>query len=204
MMAESLWDLSLQSALDQTASAAPTPGGGSIGAVSASFGLGLVIMALEISAKQQPTAAAAIAQGRKLLDGLTAFVDRDVAVFQAYMDALRLPKATEAEQAARDDARAAASLEAARTPLQAAEACLKALSFAHTSARHVHKHVWSDLLAGSDLLMGALKAVLRTVDINLPMVRDDAAREALNERAAHLEHEATQVYARISGLEPTS
>lgn len=203
-MAESIWDLSLQSALDQTASAAPTPGGGSIAAVSASFGLGLVIMALEVSVKKQPAAAAAVTQGRKLLAALTPFVDRDVAVFGAYMEALRLPKQTEAEQAARDAARAAASLEAARTPLQAAEACLRALSFAHASARHVHKNVWSDLLAGSDLLMGSIKAVLRTVDINLPMLKDEAARQQIADRAAHLEHEATQVYARIAGLEPVS
>ena len=203
-MGESIWDLSLQSALDQTASEAPTPGGGSIAAVSASFGLGLVIMALEISVKKQPTAAAALAKGRQLLEQLTPFVDRDVAVFSAYMEALRLPKQTEAELATREAAKAAASLEAARTPLQAAEACLRGLSFAHSAARHVQKNVWSDLLAGSDLLLGGLKAVLRTVDINLPMVRDDQARQAMSERAAHLEHEATQVYARIVGLDPTS
>ncbi|HTU57818.1 MAG TPA: cyclodeaminase/cyclohydrolase family protein [Polyangiales bacterium] len=203
-MSESIWELSLQSALDQTASAAPTPGGGSIAAVSASFGLGLVIMALEVSAKKQPAAAASVVKGRNLLALLTPFVDRDVAVFGAYMEALRLPKQTEAEQATRDAARAAASLEAARTPLQAAEACLRALSFAHSSARNVHKNVWSDLLAGSDLLMGSLKAVLRTVDINLPMVQDEAARQAMTERAAHLEHEATLVYQRIAGLEPTT
>jgi len=201
-MTESIWDLSLQSALDQTASAAPTPGGGSIATVSASFGLGLVIMALEVSVKKQPAAAAAVTQGRKLLAVLTPFVDRDVAVFGAYMEALRLPKGTEAEQAARDAARGAASLEAARTPLQAAEACLRALSFAHTSARHVHKNVWSDLLAGSDLLMGSIKAVLRTVDINLPMLQDEAARQQIADRAANLEHESTLVYARIAGLEP--
>lgn len=203
-MTESLWDLSLNSALDQTASAAPTPGGGSIAAVSASFGLGLVIMALEVSAKKQPSAAAAIVQGRKLLAELTPFVDRDVAVFSAYMDALRLPKQTEAEVVARDDARAAASLEAARTPLQAAEACLRALSFAHKSARHINKNVWSDLLAGSDLLMGAVKAVLRTVDINLPSLRDEGTRKSIFDQAANVEHEAMQVYGRIAGLEPSA
>jgi formiminotetrahydrofolate cyclodeaminase len=203
-MTESIWDLSLRSALDQTASAAPTPGGGSIAAVSGAFGLGLVIMALEVSAKKQLLASTAASEGRKLLQELTPFVDRDVAVFSSYMEALRLPKQTEAEQATRDAARAAASLEAARTPLQAAEAYLRALSFAHKSARHINKNVWSDLLAGADLLMGALKAVLRTVDINLPMLRDEAARKSISERAANVEHEAMQVYARIAGLEPSA
>lgn len=201
-MAESIWELSLRSALDQTASAAPTPGGGSIGAVSASFGLGLVIMALEVSLKKHPQAAGPLAEGRRLLESLTPFVDRDVAVFEAYMQALRLPKQTEAEQSARDTARAAASLEAARTPLQAAELCVQALSFAHGAARHVHKQIWSDLLAGSDLLFGAVRAVLRTVDINLPGIPDEATRKAMSERAAQLEQEALDIYVRIVGLEP--
>jgi methenyltetrahydrofolate cyclohydrolase len=205
-MSDSIWDLSLREALEQTASASPTPGGGSIAPVTGSFGLGLVLMALEISASKQPSAAAsaALSKGQGLLQDLQPFVDRDVQVFQSYMTALRLPKQTQEEQAARDTARAAASLEAARTPLQAAEACLRALIFAQSSAKHIHKNVWSDLLAGADLLLGALKAVLRTVDINLPMLKDEAARQAMAERAAHLEHEATQTYGRINSLEPSA
>jgi methenyltetrahydrofolate cyclohydrolase len=202
----SLWDLSLSAALEQTASGSPTPGGGSIAPMSAAFGLGLVIMALEVSGNKQPSAALteALAQGRSQLAELAAFVDRDVAVFQGYMDALRLPKGTQAEQAARDSARAAASMEAARTPLKAAEACLRALVFAHSSAAYVSKNVWSDLLAGADLLIGALKAVLRTVDINLPMLKDAASRQAIAERAAHLEHEAMQTYFRIVAAETSA
>lgn len=205
-MSDSIWNLTLRAALDQTASASPTPGGGSIAPMSAAFGLGLVLMALEVSAKKQTpsaeAAAAALEEGRASLTEISQFVDRDVAVFQAYMSALRLPKATEAEQVARDNARAAASLDAARTPLLAAEACLRALHFAKASAPNVHKNVWSDLLAGADLLMGAIKAVLRTVDINLPALKDAATRQAISERAVILEHEAMQTYTRIVGAEP--
>lgn len=201
-MTGSLWDLDLRAALDQTASATPTPGGGSIAAVSASFGLGLVIMAIEVSATKHPGAAAVAAEGRALLAELTPFVDRDVAVFNAYMSALRLPKQTEQEKAARDAARASASLAAARTPLQAAETCLRALTFARRSAHVVHKNIWSDLLAGADLLLGGLKAVLRTVDINLPLLREETERVAIAERAAHVEHEALQAYAGITASEP--
>lgn len=205
-MSDSIWNLSLCAALDQTASANPTPGGGSIAPMSGAFGLGLVLMALEVSAKKQTpaaeAAAAALDEGRAYLTEISQFVDRDVAVFQSYMAALRLPKTTELEQAARDSARAAASLDAARTPLLAAEACLRALQFAKSAAPHVHKNVWSDLLAGADLLMGAIKAVLRTVDINLPALKDAATRQVISERTVVLEHEAMQTYLRIVGAEP--
>jgi formiminotetrahydrofolate cyclodeaminase len=40
----------------------------------------------------------------------------------------------------------------------------------------VKKSVASDVLAGADLLGGALSAVLRNVDVNLPSIAEPAAR----------------------------
>jgi formiminotetrahydrofolate cyclodeaminase len=48
-----LWDLRLNDFREATASGQPTPGGGSVAGVSATLGLGLVIMALEISSKRK-------------------------------------------------------------------------------------------------------------------------------------------------------
>jgi len=198
-MTDSIWDLSLRSALEQTASKSPTPGGGSIAPVSAALGLGLVVMGLEVTAAKQPSESLqqVLRRGRVLLAELSEFADRDVAVFQAYMAALGLPKTTEAEQALRAAARDKAVLEAARTPLLAAEAVLRALTYTESVAGLVQKNVFSDLLAGADLLFGSMKAVLRTVDINLPALREPAARKALSERAAELELAAGEAYARI-------
>lgn len=198
-MSDSIWDLSLRSALEQTASANPTPGGGSIAPVSSALGLGLVLMALEVTRRKQasPELEQALSRGQVLLSDLAGFADRDVAVFQAYMAALGLPRATEAEQALRATAREQAVLDAARTPLLAAESGLRALGYAESVAGFVQKNVWSDLLAGADLLFGGLKAVLRTVDINLPALREPALRAAFSERAAQLEQEAAEIYGRI-------
>lgn len=199
----SLWDLSMRSVLEQTASASPTPGGGSIAPLSGAFGLGLVLMALEVSAAKQNSAELvhALSRGKQLLSELGTFVDRDVAVFRSFMQAQKLPKQTEQERAARAAARDAAGVAAAQTPLGAAEVCLQALTHALAAAPLVHKSIWSDLLAGADLLFGALKAVLRTVDINLPLLRDDELRIALAERAAIIEQEAAQTYARVTAFE---
>lgn len=199
-MTQSIWDLSLRSALEQTASKSPTPGGGSIAPISASFGLGLVMMALEVTRAKQTSDQLdhALAKGRVLLAELTEFADRDVAVFQAYMDALGLPKSTDSEQALRASARDKAVWEAARTPLLAAESCVRCLQYTEAVLTLVQKNVFSDLLAGADLLIGGLKAVLRTVDINLPALREPATRRAFAERAMQLEQTATETYARIS------
>jgi formiminotetrahydrofolate cyclodeaminase len=50
----------------------------------------------------------------------------------------------------------------------------------------VKTQVQSDILAGIDLLQGALDAVLRNVDINLPYVADDETRTRLAEQRDQL------------------
>jgi formiminotetrahydrofolate cyclodeaminase len=198
-MADSLWHMSLHDALLATASPSPTPGGGSIAPVSGAFGLSLMVMALEVTHAKHPSEAlaAAIAQGRALLDALAAHADRDMLVFQAYMSALSLPKADAAQQATRREALQAAVLDAARVPLAAAESCLAALEYGASIGGLVQPNVQSDLIAGADLLAGALKAVLRSVDINLPVLSDESARGELGARAAQVAALAEEVYARV-------
>jgi formiminotetrahydrofolate cyclodeaminase len=199
VMSDSLWNLSLRDALLATAGPSPTPGGGSIAPVGGAFGLSLMVMALEVTNAKQASDSlgAAIGRGRALLDVLAAHADRDVLVFQTYMHALSLPKADAAQQSARRDALQGAVLEAARVPLAAAESCLAALEYGESIGALVQRNVVSDLIAGADMLLGALKAVLRSVDINLPVLRDEDARRQLGERAAQVAARAEEVYERV-------
>lgn len=198
-MTDSLWDLSLRDALATTAGPSPTPGGGSIAPVTGAFGLGLVLMALEVTqAKQQSQQlTAAIEQGRALMVALAEQADRDVLVFAAYMQALALPRADAAQQAERAAALSRAVLGATETPLAAAEMCLDGLRYSESVAPLVQRNVWSDLVAGADLLVGALRAVLRSVDINLPAIRDQAQRQQFVERAQSAATQAAEIYMRI-------
>lgn len=202
-MSASLWDQTLRAALADTASAKATPGGGSIAPITGAFGLGLVLMALEVTRKKAATPALdnAIERGRTLLGTLSEHADRDVAVFDAYMQALALPKQTEAEQALRASAREGAVSNAAHTPLTAAEVTVRALEYAESVASLVQQNVWSDLVAGADLLAGSLKAVLRTVAINLPSLKDLTLREQLEARSAQLAEQGRLSYARICAYE---
>ncbi len=124
MSEESLWTAGLAEFRDATASAEPTPGGGSVASVSATLGLGLVIMALEISAKRKDAvradeATALIAEARGLMERLSGDADADVRAFRAYMAALKLPKLTDEEKERRKKALAAASRGATEAPLEA-------------------------------------------------------------------------------------
>jgi formiminotetrahydrofolate cyclodeaminase len=188
-MSDSLWTQTLSSFRDATASAEPTPGGGSVAMVSASLGLGLVIMALEITAKKPEPGSEAklgdlLREARELLAQLSHFADQDVAVFQAYMAALKMPKATDEEKSKRKGAMDAALIKATTAPLEAARACLRALDIAERAAELSSVRVISDVGAGASLLQGAVSAVLLNVDINLPGIKQaDAATGWAMERA---------------------
>jgi formiminotetrahydrofolate cyclodeaminase len=178
-----LWSATLAEFRDATASAEPTPGGGSVAGVTAALGLGLVIMALEVSinrkdAVQIDAAKALIGEARCLMAGLTNDADADVRAFGGYMAALKLPKVTDEEKQRRKQALQQATQAATETPLQAARHIVDALRIAQAAVPLSHQHVISDVGAGTALLDGALKAVLLNVDINLSGLADAELKTA--------------------------
>ena len=175
----SIWNLTLADFRAATASTQPTPGGGSVACVSGALGLGLIIMALEISASRKgavwpPEAVELLSTARRALEALSADADADIAAFQAYMDSLKLPKATDDDKRARAQAMQDATRRATEAPLAAAQRIVDALRLGERAVTFTHAHVVSDVGAGVALLEGALKAVLGNVDVNLPRVTDAA------------------------------
>lgn len=194
-MSDSLWDATLADLRARTASASPTPGGGSVAAVTAAFGCALVLMALEITARRDPMVGDAIGAGRSLLDRLEPAADRDVELFEDYLRARRLPKGTEEERAARQAAVAAASAAATEGPLAAAAVAVEALEWAFSVLPLVNGTVVSDVRAGADLLLGSVLATLRGAEANVAQLGDDAP--AFTGRLDALRRAAEAAHARI-------
>lgn len=185
----SLFDLKVSELRDLTASGAPTPGGGSVACVTATLGLGLVVMAVEITSKggaDAPTREWLEHARRKLAD-LSAQADRDVREFDHYMRAYAMPRATEEEKATRKAAMQSALGACTECPLAAGEDMLGALELAKATVPRVKRSVLSDVLAGADLLQGSVAAVLRNVDVNLRSLADEARGRELAARRAGVE-----------------
>jgi methenyltetrahydrofolate cyclohydrolase len=208
MSDETLWQSGLAEFRDATASASPTPGGGSVAGVSATLGMGLVIMALEISAKRKDATevekmTTLIAEGREMLKELSDDADEDVRAFQGYMAALKLPKESDDEKAQRKAALQEATRGATEAPLVAGRHIIEALRIAELAGPLAHAHVVSDVGAGAALLEGALKAVLFNVDVNLPGVTDASAKAIWTEERKALAGEgialAERVLAAVAG-----
>src|SRR5947209_19539199 len=79
-MTDSFWAWTLADFRDRIASANPQPSGVPVAAVGAAFGLGLVLMCLEITHKE--AASEDGAAGRDLLERLSAAADRDAAAYR--------------------------------------------------------------------------------------------------------------------------
>lgn len=91
------------------------------------------------------------------------------------------------------------------TPLTAAADMVEALRRAREIAPSVKRSVQSDVLAGTDLLVGSVEALLRSVDVNLPAIPDPEssamfatvrARTAAEARA--LRDEIIEIASRVS------
>ncbi|MEU4766035.1 cyclodeaminase/cyclohydrolase family protein [Actinosynnema sp. NPDC023794] len=199
-MTDSLWELSLADLRARTASASPTPGGGSVAAVTAAFGCALVLMALEITARRDPSVADAITAGKSLLDRLGPAADRDVELFEDYLRARRLPRSTDEERAAREAAVASASAAATEGPLTAAADAVEALEWAHSVLPVVSGTVVSDVRAGADLLLGSVLATLRGAEVNVAGLGADAA--AFTARLDAVRRAAVAAHTRIESTTP--
>lgn len=198
----SLWDLSAAELLDRVASHDPTPGGGSTAAICGALGAGLVVMALEVSARHKSATdevRALLPEARARLDALKPHPDADVAAFDGYMAALGLPKASPDEQARRKSALQSATLKASQAPLAAARDLLAALHFAALAAGAAHRNVVSDVGAGAQLLAGALHATLLNVDINLGSVPPEQ-RAGLEQERRQLADEGSAVAGQVADL----
>jgi formiminotetrahydrofolate cyclodeaminase len=178
-----LWASTTEQLLHRTSSADPTPGGGAIAAVTAAFGLGLVQMAITISAGDTPTddvtgLGAAQSRARELQAVVVEAADRDVAEFDALMAAYRMPREDDDERSARSRAIDQATVTATRGPLSLAEAAIAATELADHVEPLVKSTIVSDVQAGRDLLRGAVLAALRTADINLAGLEQHGHPEA--------------------------
>ena len=91
----SIWNIKVEELLEQTASASPTPGGGSVAVVTGGLGLALVAMALEVRLRkmgQNQALAKLLGQTRARLKNLRQFADQDIEAYQNFVSALSLPK----------------------------------------------------------------------------------------------------------------
>jgi glutamate formiminotransferase / formiminotetrahydrofolate cyclodeaminase len=184
--------------LDKLAAGTPTPGGGSAAAYSGASAAALVSMVARLTVGKKKYAGVEaqmwplIDQAESLRAGLTQAIADDSAAFEAYLAAVRLPKNTPEEQAARAIQLDQATLHAAEVPLQTAQKTVEVLQLAVQVAQLGNANAISDAASAAALARAALTCAGLNVRINCQGLLDAAPAAPLLDRLAELEAQADQ------------
>jgi methenyltetrahydrofolate cyclohydrolase len=177
-------DLTVAEFVEKLASGEPVPGGGAAAAITGSLGAALVAMVANLSqgrpkyAEHADLYARAIPAAQELVDHMLALADEDADAYAGYGTALKLPRETEEERAARAEAIRAAALAATLSPLRTVEASLDIVDLAEQLSGRSNKNASSDLEVAALLAVAACRSAAANVYINLPSIGDeDKARE---------------------------
>jgi glutamate formiminotransferase/formiminotetrahydrofolate cyclodeaminase len=164
--------------VDEVSSNAPVPGGGSAAALAGSLGAALAAMVANLTVGrsghdgEELSAMSERAQATK--QALAELVDEDARAFNRVMDAMRLPRATEAEKRARDQAVQDAYRRAAEVPLETARLSLAALELARVAALKGRHDAASDAGSAALLARAAVESAALNVAINLQALEDES------------------------------
>lgn len=182
--------------VDALASAEPTPGGGSAAALAGALGGALCAMVGRLTAGREKFAAveddmrALIAAGDRLAKALHDQIAADARSYAGFMAAMKMPKGTPDEKAARRSAMAAAAKDATEAPLATARLCLELLHHARTAAEKGNPNAASDGAVAALLGRAALRGAVLNVKINLPSVKDEDWVATVRGECDALEREA--------------
>ncbi|HEY7347232.1 MAG TPA: cyclodeaminase/cyclohydrolase family protein [Ktedonobacterales bacterium] len=174
--------------LDQLASSAPTPGGGSVAALCGALSAALSSMVANLTLGREkyrevePAIRAALKQSEQLRAECARLIADDIAAYSALSAAYKLPKATPDEQETRSAQIQEALKGAAEAPLSIAERARQALDLCQTLAEIGNLNVISDVGVAAVTAHAALESAELNVLINLKAIKDRALAEALLQR----------------------
>lgn len=164
--------------IENTASDQPVPGGGSVSALAGALAAALAQMVAGLTRNKPKYAAvhgemAAITdRTAELRQRLLWNVDADAAAYNAVLEAFRMPKATDAEKAARDEAIQAALKTAAEVPMAVAQDAAEVLDMAGAAMKNGLASARTDALVGVMMARSAALGALMNVSVNLADIQD--------------------------------
>jgi len=166
--------------LDLLASSSPTPGGGSVSALSGTLAAGLVSMVcnLTVGKKKYQEVSEELTKilqdSEELRQRLTKLVDEDAESFDRVMDAFRFPKETQEEKEARSRRIEEATKGATQVPLEVMEKALRVLGLSRVVAEKGNPNSISDAGVAALLAWSAVEGADLNVEINLSSLKDES------------------------------
>ena len=198
---EKLLDTTCEKFLEELASKQPTPGGGAASALCGATAAALTAMLGNLTAGKAGSEAndkmalEIIIAADKLRLELAQLADDDAAVFSKFMEAYKMPKATDTEKAMRTAAIGQAAIAAAEVPMQIADKSLEVLKLARKLIVFGNPNAISDGTVSALMARAALRSALYNVKINLGLIKDDEYVAAARAKMQQLEAKAMEIEA---------
>ena len=170
--------------------------------MAASLGASLISMVAVLSkgkpkyAAFEATLARCEAVGHELAVEFLGLADRDAEAYAGYSAALKLPRETDEQQAARRTALRSAARLASDVPWECVRACVRLVVAAEALAGRSNVNAASDVLVAALLGEAAARGAAENVLINLPSTGDEEYAETMRWRVDTTLHEIAAVAAR--------
>lgn len=198
-----LIDMSLTDFADETASESPAPGGGSISAYVGSLGVSLATMVANLSSHKRgwdnrwEEFSDWAEKGQKIKDELLHLVDEDTNAFNKIMETFGLPKGSNEEKAARQEAIQEASKYAIEIPFKVMQKAYESMEIIKAMAEIGNPNSVSDAGVGALCARTAVMGAFLNVKINVSGVDDsDFVNEKLS-KGLEIEEKTKELEAEI-------
>jgi len=165
--------------LRSIASSEPTPGGGSVAALSLAHAHSLSLMVARLTLAKEKwveghdAAKATIELSEPALEEAILLAISDSEAFESVMSAYRLPKETEEEKKQRSEEIRNATIGAALAPLNTASSAQKLLSNLEKQSASCNPNALTDLASASEMALSAAKIASLNVRINLEYIEGE-------------------------------
>jgi formiminotetrahydrofolate cyclodeaminase len=190
--------------IDDLASKAPTPGGGSAAAVMAAMAAALLSMVANLTiGKKNYTAVEKpmqnlLLESEQLRNSFVDMIRADIDAFDQVMTAYKLPKTTDTEQHSRAQAIQVALKTATDVPLLCAQACRQTIRLSQVAAEIGNRNVISDAGVAVLAAQAALHSAALNVYINISHIDDkdfrNSREQTLNELLDGAETQTAAIY----------
>jgi glutamate formiminotransferase / formiminotetrahydrofolate cyclodeaminase len=191
-----LIDLPLVDFVEETASESPAPGGGSVSAAIGALGAALATMVANLSAhkagwdERWEEFSGWAEKGKAHHDKLLGLVDEDTRAFNRVMDALGMPRGTDAEKTARKQAIQTATRTAMEVPFAVMQTALESMEVMKAMAEIGNPNSVSDAGVGALCARTAVMGAFLNVRINAGSLEDKTFVNGILARGRAIEQSA--------------
>lgn len=189
---------SCEDLLNEVASKSPAPGGGSVAALSGSFGAALVSMVCNLTLGKKKYRAveedmnAVLSEAETLKKELLTLSREDIEAFNEVLKAFQISDEEEKKESLEK-----AYKNAANVPLKVAKRCQRVMELAQITTRKGNKNAITDSGVGALMAYSGLKGAVLNVKVNLREIEDRTFISKINEEVILLENRAEELRVRI-------